>query len=121
MNVSKGRFFENKASGFLIKAGHNLLARNFYTPFGEIDIISEFRNKIYFTEVKFVTTKNKLHPIQKIDQSKIRKIYLSISYLKKFCKIRNLQVDSLCIYYKKTYPTSAAELVFEHYQDLRLG
>ena len=112
MNVSKGRYFENKASDFLIKAGHNLLARNFYTPFGEIDLISEIEKSLHVYDN---------YPIQKIDQSKIRKIYLSISYLKKFCKIRNLQVDSLCLYYKKTYPTSPAELVFEHYQDLRLG
>jgi putative endonuclease len=121
MNVSRGRYFENKAANFLIKAGHVILTKNFYTPFGEIDIISVFENKVYFTEVKFLTKSNKLNPVQKIDLSKIRRIYLSISYLKRFCKIKNYQVDSLSLYYRNHRITLQAELVFEHYQDLRLA
>ncbi len=121
MNVSRGRYFEKQAASYLSRLGHVIVSKNFYTPFGEIDIISEFQNKIYFTEVKFLSKNNKINPIQKVDLSKIRKIFFSISYLKKFCRIKNFQVDSLSLYYKNNVTTSQAELVFEYYQDLRLA
>lgn len=114
-SVSKGRFFEKKVADYLIKLGHTIIFRNFFSPYGEIDLISEYKGKIYFTEVKYLTKLNKIYPVEKIDNSKIRRIYLSISYLKKFSKIRNYQVDSISVYFK------AGNLVFENYPDLRLA
>lgn len=115
MNISRGRFFENKAAEYLKSLGHQIIIKNFYTPYGEIDLISEYKGKVYFTEVKYLNKTNKLHPIQKVDNSKIRRIFLSISYLKKFSKIKNYQVDSISVYFK------VGKLVFECYQDLRLA
>ena len=114
-SVSTGRFFENQVASYLKKLGHTIIKKNFYSPFGEIDLISEFQGKVYFTEVKFLTSLHKINPIQKIDQSKIRRIYLSISYLRKFCKLKNYQVDSVAVYFK------GKKITFEHYQDLRLA
>lgn len=114
-SVSTGRYYENEVTKYLRGLGHEIITKNFYTPYGEIDIISEYNKKIYFTEVKFLTKINKIFPIQKINLSKIKRIYFSISYLKKFCKIRNFQVDSVCVYFKDKI------LVFEHYPDLRIS
>lgn len=38
---------------YLVSAGHMIVARNFKTKLYEIDIISVFRGRIYFTEVKY--------------------------------------------------------------------
>lgn len=114
MSISKGRFFENKVKKFLIDNKFNIITSNFYTPYGEIDIISEKNKKIYFIEVKYLTKDSVINPVKKIDMAKIRRIFLSISYLKKFCKIPNFQVDSYSVYFKK------GQLNFECYPDLRL-
>lgn len=112
---SVGKFYENEVVKFLTKKGHTIIFRNFFTPYGEIDLISEFNSKVYFTEVKFLSKINKIYPIQKIDSAKIKRIYFSISYLKKFCRIKNYQVDSVCTYFKDK------KLTFEYYPDLRIN
>jgi Holliday junction resolvase-like predicted endonuclease len=114
MSVATGRFFENKVKNYLKKQNHTIITSNFYSPFGEIDLITEKDRKIYFIEVKYLNKTNIINPIQKIDLSKIRRIFLSISYLKKFCKIINYQVDSYCVFFRN------GNLIFECYPDLRL-
>ena len=47
-----GRFGEAKAAEHLRKKGHKILAMNFTTRFGEVDIISENRKFLIFAEVK---------------------------------------------------------------------
>lgn len=44
---------ENIVAEYLEKNGHEIIARNFKTPFYEIDIISKKDDYIYFTEVKY--------------------------------------------------------------------
>jgi putative endonuclease len=43
---------ENAAARFLAANGYNILARNFRTPRGEVDIICEAAGTIVFVEVK---------------------------------------------------------------------
>ena len=114
MNVSRGRYFENKVKEFLKKSDYNIICSNFYTPYGEIDLIAEKGRKIFFIEVKSLTKSNIQNPIKKIDMSKVRRIYLCISYLKKFCRIQSYQVDSYSVYFKN------GKINFELYSDLRL-
>lgn len=114
MNVSRGRFFERKVREYLVTKNFNIITSNFYSPYGEIDLICEKDSKIFFVEVKYLSKNNLINPIQKIDKSKIRRIYLSIAYLKKFCRIEKFQVDSYSVYFKKGF------LNFEYYPDLRL-
>lgn len=114
MNVSRGRYFENKVRELLKKQNYSIIVSNFYSPYGEIDIIAEKCNKIFFIEVKYLSKTNIINPIKKIDIAKIRRIFLTISYLKKFCRINQFQVDSYCLYFK------GGKLNFELYPDLRL-
>ncbi len=46
---------EDAVCKYLTKRGHKIVARNFKTKFCEIDIVSEFEGKLYFTEVKYRT------------------------------------------------------------------
>ena len=48
-----GRIAENVAADYLKSHGHQIIAQNWKTKFCEIDIISEHRKILYFTEVKY--------------------------------------------------------------------
>jgi putative endonuclease len=53
MSLKIGIEAEEKASSYLVKEGYRLLARNFHSKFGEIDIIALKDNVLHFYEVKF--------------------------------------------------------------------
>ena len=50
-----GEIGENIATKFLMKHGFLILDRNYTKKWGEIDIVAEKTNKIYFIEVKSVS------------------------------------------------------------------
>lgn len=50
-----GEIGENIAVKFLVKHGFNVLERNYTKKWGEIDIIAEKENELYFIEVKSVS------------------------------------------------------------------
>ncbi len=50
-----GEIGENIACEFLMKHGFSVIERNYTKKWGEIDIIAEKSNKIYFIEVKSVS------------------------------------------------------------------
>jgi putative endonuclease len=114
MNRSAGYFYENKAIIFLKKKGHEIIYKNFYSPYGEIDLITFYQGKIRFIEVKYLSKINKLMPIEKINIAKLRRIFFSIAYLKKFSRINNYQVDAVSLYFKNK------KLITEYLEDLRL-
>jgi putative endonuclease len=47
-----GRSGEDLAAGFLKRRGYRILARNYRSPLGEIDIIARERQTLVFVEVK---------------------------------------------------------------------
>jgi len=49
-----GEIGENVAVKFLVKRGFSILDRNYTKKWGEIDIVAEKTDKIYFVEVKSV-------------------------------------------------------------------
>jgi putative endonuclease len=49
-----GEIGENVATEFLMKHGFTILDRNYTKKWGEIDIVAEKDNKVYFIEVKSV-------------------------------------------------------------------
>ncbi len=50
-----GEMGENIATKFLVKQGFNVLDRNYTKKWGEIDIIAQKGNNLYFIEVKSVS------------------------------------------------------------------
>ncbi|MFH1198563.1 MAG: YraN family protein [Candidatus Omnitrophota bacterium] len=51
-NLTKGKRGEEEAVNFLRKQGYKIIARNFRTRLGEIDIIAKDKDTICFIEVK---------------------------------------------------------------------
>ena len=52
MSRAKGNLAEDKASDFLLQNGFMIVERNFYSRFGEIDIIATKDEVLHFVEVK---------------------------------------------------------------------
>jgi putative endonuclease len=72
-----GNIAEDKACKFLQKNGFKIVDRNFYSKFGEIDIIALKNRVLHFIEVK--SGKN-FEPIYAITPTKIDRILKSINY-----------------------------------------
>lgn len=70
MSRKLGNIAEQKAVDFLLKGGFKILERNYYSRFGEIDIIAFKDDTIRFIEVK----SGKGEPIFNITPSKLSKI-----------------------------------------------
>lgn len=47
-----GQWGEDRAADFLTARGYRLLARNYHSPYGEIDLIAENGDYLIFVEVK---------------------------------------------------------------------
>ncbi|MBR2494163.1 YraN family protein [Helicobacter sp.] len=84
----KGRAGEQRACEWLESKGFKILARNYCTQFGEIDIIALHDNFLHFIEVKTFAASS-LSPRYAITSKKLQKIYASIDVLLFAC--HNLQ------------------------------
>ncbi|MBL1385046.1 MULTISPECIES: YraN family protein [Pseudoalteromonas] len=49
----KGQYYELQAQKYLVAQGLKPIERNYYCPFGELDIIMKEGNTLVFVEVKF--------------------------------------------------------------------
>lgn len=107
-----GEIGENVAEKFLIKHNFLILDRNYTKKWGEIDIIAEKTNKLYFIEVKSVsretlnnviheTSDNHSRPEENMHPWKLKRISRTIqTYLlsKKIAEEKEWQVDLLVVF-----------------------
>jgi putative endonuclease len=69
-----GRRGEAIAARHLRRQGLRIVARNFRSKSGEIDIVAVDRDTLVFVEVKSAVSSGKGDPLMKIDPAKIRRI-----------------------------------------------
>lgn len=88
--VSKGAAGEVLAARFLREKGYTLIAGNYHTRFGEIDIIARDGSYIVFVEVKTRSEKAMFTPREAVTQQKQQKIIRSAAlYLERFpCELQ---------------------------------
>jgi len=72
MSRAKGNLAEDKACEYLLEYGYIILERNFYSRFGEIDIIATKNEVLHFIEVKSGNDYEKA--IQNITPKKLSKL-----------------------------------------------
>ena len=77
---------EEAVCKYLEKLGHKVLFRNFKTKLYEIDIVSVFRDKIFFTEVKTRSSVNYGGGLGAIDSKKADKMKFAVESFMKFKK-----------------------------------
>lgn len=74
-----GTVYENKAVLFLQEKGYQIIETNFYTRYGEIDIIAKDGSYLVFAEVKY--RRNSLEgALQAVTPAKQRRIIQSAKY-----------------------------------------
>ena len=72
--ISLGQQGETLACRYLSHLGYRVLARNYRTKQGEIDIIAEERNSLVFVEVKTRRGHQCGHPFEAVTPAKCRQI-----------------------------------------------
>jgi len=96
MSRAKGNIAEDKACAFLYENAYEILERNFYSRFGEIDVIVIKDNVLHFVEVKSGEDYEKA--IQNITTSKISKLLKTCDvYMKKNAYDGDYMLDALVV------------------------
>lgn len=108
-----GKIGEDFACDYLLHEGHTLLARNFTTHWGEIDLIVEKDEKIVFVEVKTKIGDKKGKPYEAVNYKKLQSLKRPIQFylsennlLKRKCDLivigiilnKNEEVEELKVY-----------------------
>ncbi|MEA3370778.1 MAG: YraN family protein [Campylobacterota bacterium] len=100
MSRAKGNAAEDKACDFLVNHGFNVLERNFYSRFGEIDIIATKDEVLHFVEVK--SGLDYESAVQNITPTKLsRLIRTGDVYLKKNAITISYEYDAIIVTPKK--------------------
>jgi len=76
--VKLGRLGERLAEKFLKRNGCEILERNFYTRYGEIDLIVRDGEDLVFIEVKARTSNRYGYPEQAVDSRKVQNLFKAI-------------------------------------------
>ncbi len=71
---STGKIAEDFTSDYLVKHGYEIVARNYHSRFGEIDIIAKDKDFIVFVEVKARKKNGLTNPLEAVTKSKQVKI-----------------------------------------------
>jgi putative endonuclease len=77
---SLGKQGEGLAIDYLKSLGYSVIEKNFSSKFGEIDIIAEKNNCLYFVEVKTRSNLNHGAPFEAVNKRKIRHIKNAAQY-----------------------------------------
>jgi putative endonuclease len=95
---------EELAAKYLIQEQYTILARNYRTKIGEIDIIAQKGDDIIIVEVKTKTDFTQGEAIELIDPKKIRKLKLLAKQLWQNYPDKNLHCDAIAIDMTKSHP-----------------
>ncbi|QHG90458.1 YraN family protein [Sulfurimonas sp. CVO] len=96
MSRAKGNLAEDKAYEFLLKHGFDVIERNFYSRFGEIDIIALKDGVLHFIEVKSALEYETA--VENITKSKLSKlIKTAYVYMKKNSLDTDFVFDALIV------------------------
>lgn len=74
MNRRLGQAGEDAAAAYLMKQGYTILARNYRSPWGEIDLIARHQGSVCFIEVKSREQSYYGHPLDAVDERKRKRI-----------------------------------------------
>ncbi len=104
-----GKLGEDIAERFLRGKGYSIIEKNYWKPYGEVDIVCKKGDKLHFIEVKSVSidlsnvTRERLRPEDNVHSSKLKKLGKVIEvFLSQFkYKSMDWQFDVLIVYMDK--------------------
>lgn len=96
MSRAKGNIAEERASAYLLSCGYFIIDRNFYSRFGEIDIVASKENVLHFIEVK--SAEEYELAIQNITPTKLSRLIKTVHvYMKKNGLDVDFMLDALVV------------------------
>ena len=96
MSRAKGNIAEDKACNFLYEKGYEIVERNFYSKFGEIDIVVAKEDVLHFVEVK--SGEDYESAIQNITRTKLSRFIRTVDvYLKKHSYEGDYMIDAVIV------------------------
>ncbi len=96
MSRAKGNIAEERACAYLLENGYYIVACNFYSRFGEIDIIAKKEDTLHFVEVK--SGEDYELAIQNITPTKLSRFTKTVYvYLKKNALDVDFCIDALIV------------------------
>ncbi len=96
-NQSVGRWGEETAAKYLLQLGHEIIARNARTPYGEIDIITRQGEITVFVEVKTLTSSKNFFPEQNVTARKREHMLACAEYYAAENAIDHWQIDVVAV------------------------
>ena len=84
-NRKKGNEYEERAVSLLQEKAYRILARNFRTSIGEIDVIAEKGDILVFVEVKYRKNRNFGYGKEAVNSQKLLKIFRVAEYDRSRC------------------------------------
>jgi len=105
---------ERRAARFLRKLGFRIIARNWSTPLGELDIVAVDDGCIVFVEVRSTSGNDPDLPAASVDYAKQKRLTrMALQYLQaKNLLGRDSRFDVLAV----SWPVERSEPVIEHYR-----
>ena len=117
----KGDLGEDITCKYLEKRGYRVLERNYWKPWGEIDIVAEKANVVSFVEVKTVSRESSglgrssgVRPEENMHPAKIKRLHRAIqTYLSdhKVPEAKEWQIDLACVYLDFSTKKARVELL----------
>ena len=93
-----GKQGENICKKYLLDNDYKIVKQNYFTNFGEIDIIAEKDNLLVFVEVKYTKVGKFGNPVFSVNKSKRKRIYLSSEdFLQKYPQKKDIRFDIITI------------------------
>ncbi len=116
-----GRQGENAACNWLLQNGYRIIARNYTSPHGEIDIIAEDEKYIVFVEVKYKNDSPNLkkygRPILAVNTKKKAHILSAVkNYIRKYHPSKKPRIDVIEII-GKAEKNGFVSLNIKHYKN----
>ncbi len=98
-----GKFGEDMARKYLEKNGISVIFQNYFTKWGEIDLIGIEKRTIIFTEVKLRHSKSFGEPVESIGLRKINNLKNAIDFFfsKENYSGYDCRIDVICIFFNK--------------------
>lgn len=92
-----GAWGEKAAAEWLVEHGHQVIARNVRTPYGEIDIIAKLADITIFIEVKTLTSSKQFLPEKNITIKKQQHMLDASQYYAAEHEIDHYQIDAISV------------------------
>ena len=90
---------EEVAIRYLVSKGYTIIERNYWKPWGEIDVVAKKGSVISFVEVKAISH-GTLRPEENMHPAKIRRLHRAVqTYLldRKIGSDQDWQIDLVCV------------------------